>query len=291
MGHDLTGHVAPDRTFPILTKLIDAHEVLSVQVHPDDRWAQELEGEANGKTECWYVIAAEPGSTLTYGFSRDVTPDEYAQLVREGRLDEVLRSLTVQPGDVLYIPAGTVHAIGAGVLVFELQQTSDVTYRIYDWNRRDASGKTRELHVDKARQVLDYHGAQRGLVHPLTDSNGRSVLVAGPYFTLSLLEAPTELSTENSPVAVCALDSPLRVAAAGSAVELPRYSSLLVPAVAGGVSIQGSDGNGRCLVATIPASETATREDLLGRGFSEEDMESFLAQFAPVGDLGMPPAD
>ena len=291
MGRDLTGHVAPERQLPILTKILDAHEVLSVQVHPDDHFAQLLEHQPNGKTECWYVIEAEPGAVLTYGFARDTNPEEYEELVKQGALDRLLRSLPVGPGDVVYIPAGTVHAIGAGIVVYELQQTSDVTYRIYDWNRRDAQGQTRELHIDKARQVLDYHRWTRGTVQPLTrPGSGRSMLIAGEYFCEECVEADVagELSTYDSPVAVFALDQPLTVEAGGVSVSLAAYSSLLVPAAAGSYRIgSASDGgSGQALVSYIPVSQDAVRADLESRGFSKGEIDSFMAQFAPAEDLG-----
>ena len=160
----MTGHVAPDELFPLLTKLIDAHDVLSVQVHPDDRFARE--NCTNLRQDGVLVHRRRRGRapTLIYGFGRDSNPDEYTRLVAEGTLGEILRPLRCSPGDVVYIPAGRVHAIGAGIMLYEMQQTSDVTYRIYDWNRRDAEGKPRELHVDKARRVLDYHRWTRGPV-------------------------------------------------------------------------------------------------------------------------------
>lgn len=143
LGRDpLGGHVSPAAAFPVLTKLLDAQDVLSVQVHPDDRFAQQLEGQPNGKTGCWYVIYTAPGAALTYGFARATDPDEYARLVAEGTLDQVLRQMPVRQGDVA-LPAGMVHAIGAGIILYEVQQTSDITYRSYDWNRRDASGQAR----------------------------------------------------------------------------------------------------------------------------------------------------
>jgi mannose-6-phosphate isomerase len=298
MGRDLTGHVSPDELFPLLTKLIDAHEVLSVQVHPDDRFARRLEHQPYGKTECWYVIDAAPGAELTYGFARDTGPQEYEELVERGELEEILRSLPVKAGDVVYIPAGTVHAIGAGIVLYELQQTSDVTYRIYDWNRRDAQGKSRELHVDKARQVLDYHRWTRGPVKPLhRPGDGRTMLIAGPYFCMELIEAADEsapgrageLSTHQSAVPICALERPLVVRAAGGEAELAPYSSLLVPAAAGSYSLEpaGSDAaTARALVAYVPVSQEATREDLRSRAFSEQEIDAFLAQFAPAQDLG-----
>jgi mannose-6-phosphate isomerase len=291
MGRDLTGHVPPERQFPILTKMIDAHDVLSVQVHPDDHFAQLLEHQPNGKTECWYVIEAEPDAVLTYGFVRDSNPQEYEDLVKRGELEGLLLSLPVGSGDVVYIPAGTVHAIGAGIVVYELQQTSDVTYRIYDWNRRDAKGQSRELHVDKARQVLDYHRWTRGKVEPLTrPGSGRAMLIAGEYFCEECIEADAgrEISTYDSAVAVFALDQPLIVEAGGVAVSLAAYSSLLVPAAAGSYRlIDASDGEtGRALVSYIPESQDAVRTDLEERGFSTAEIDTFMAQFAPADDLG-----
>ncbi len=294
MGRELTGHVSPDELFPLLTKLIDAHDVLSVQVHPDDRFARAQLHQPYGKTECWYIIAAAPGAALTYGFSRDSSPDEYTRLVAEGRLDEILRSLTVRPGDVVYIPAGTVHAIGAGIVLYELQQTSDVTYRIYDWNRRDAAGKPRELHVDQARRVLDYHRWTRGTIAPLSaPRSGRTMLIAGQYFCEELVEAGAAgpLSTYNSAVAICALDQPvaIQLGSGGEAVTLARYSSLLVPAAAGTYTVQpaqGRNGTARALVSYVPTSDAATRADLADRGFSRDEIDAFMTQFAPATDLG-----
>src|SRR2546423_1396358 len=253
MGRTLTGHVSPADLFPLLIKLIDAQDWLSVQVHPDDRFAQAHEGQPYGKTECWYVIDAAPGATLTYGFTRDSSPDEYVALVDAGRLDEILRPLPVRAGDVVYIPAGAVHSIGAGIVVYELQQTSDITYRIYDWNRRDASGHPRALHGDKARQVLDYHRSTRGTVRPLhKPGDPRTRVIAGPYFCLELIEAAAAcaFSTDESPVAVTALDQALVVHAgvSGEPVTLAPYSSLLIPAAAGTYQLEP---------AGPPASATA----------------------------------
>ena len=291
MGRELTGQVPPDQLFPLLTKLIDARDVLSVQVHPDNHFAQVLEGQPYGKTECWYVIDAVPGAELTFGFARVTGPDEYVKLVASGKLEEILRQLPVRAGDVVYIPAGTVHAIGAGIVVYEVQQTSDVTYRIYDWNRRDDHGKTRELHVDKARQVLDYHRASRGTVRPLRrPGSERSALVAGPYFCLELIEAhgAIELHTHDSPVAVCALERTVQAFAGVDSVLLARYSSLLIPAAAGTYSLEPAsrDDVARALIAYVPRSQEAVRAELQECGFSSDEIDSFLSQFTSPGDLG-----
>ena len=139
---------------PVLIKFIDAKKDLSVQVHPNDEYARKYEHQ-NGKTEMWYVIDAEEGASLIYGFQHKVTPEILKKAVETGTLDKHLQKVKVHKGDVFYVPAGTVHGIGAGILVAEIQESSNVTYRVYDYNRVDKSGKKRELHFDKALQVMD----------------------------------------------------------------------------------------------------------------------------------------
>ncbi|MBO4655196.1 MAG: class I mannose-6-phosphate isomerase [Bacteroidales bacterium] len=143
--------------FPLLIKYIDATEVLSVQVHPDDRLAQERYG-MNGKTEMWYVLQADEGAGLYVGFQDGVTRDQYWNAVESGTVDQLLRFYPVKKGDLFFIPAGTVHAIGKGVLLTEIQQPSDVTYRIFDWNRVDAEGNSRPLHVEEAFEAIHFEG-------------------------------------------------------------------------------------------------------------------------------------
>lgn len=149
--------------FPVLTKFIDARENLSVQVHPSDSYALKNEGQY-GKTEMWYVVEAEPGAGLYMGLNRTATTEEFSRAVADGTVEELLSFKEVKAGDVFFIPSGTVHAIGAGVVIFEIQQNSTLTYRLYDYMRRDKDGNLRELHVDKAMLVSDlsvYKGAPR----------------------------------------------------------------------------------------------------------------------------------
>ena len=141
--------------FPLLVKFLDAREWLSVQVHPDDGQAQALEGEPRGKTECWYVIAAEPGAEIAYGVSRPLTAVEFRSELAAGRADGLLSRVPVSTGDFIYVPATTPHAIGPGIVIYELQQFSDTTYRVYDWDRVGLDGKPRQLHLDKALSVMD----------------------------------------------------------------------------------------------------------------------------------------
>ena len=138
--------------FPLLIKLIDAQGNLSVQVHPSDDYALANEGEY-GKTEMWYILDCEDGASLYYGFSRDVTRSEYEAAIRDGNLTDILNQVPVKRGDVFFIPSGTVHAIGAGILICEIQQNSNTTYRVYDYNRRDKDGNFRPLHIEKALEV------------------------------------------------------------------------------------------------------------------------------------------
>lgn len=140
--------------FPVLTKFIDAKDKLSVQVHPSDEYALENEGQY-GKSEMWYVVDADEGAGLYMGLSRECAKEEFAARVADGTVEELLSFKEVKAGDVFFIPAGTIHAIGAGVLIFEIQQNSTLTYRLYDYMRRDKDGNLRELHIDKAMKVSD----------------------------------------------------------------------------------------------------------------------------------------
>ena len=155
---DLVGEKVFDRCgndFPLLVKFIDAQDDLSVQVHPDDELAKLRYG-TNGKTEMWYVVDADEGSGLYVGFKEGVTKQQYLDAVKAGMVDSLLVFHPVKPGDVFFIPAGTVHAIGKGVMVAEIQQSSDVTYRIFDWNRVGADGKGRQLHTLEAEDALHF---------------------------------------------------------------------------------------------------------------------------------------
>ncbi len=152
------GNKVQNGILPILVKFIDAKQDLSVQVHPDDAYALKHEHQ-NGKTEMWYVIDAEDGANLVYGFRHKVTEQILKNAVKTDTLDKHLQKVAVYRGDVYYVPAGTVHGIGKGILLAEIQESSNVTYRVYDYNRVDKDGKKRELHFDKAVQVMDMNSA------------------------------------------------------------------------------------------------------------------------------------
>lgn len=137
--------------FPLLIKILDAEDELSVQVHPDDAYGMKHEGEL-GKTECWYIIDAEPGAEIIYGHHAK-TREELAEMIQEGRWDDLLKKVPVKKGDFFYVPSGTIHAIGKGIMILETQQSSDTTYRVYDYDRKDSNGNTRELHIQQSIDV------------------------------------------------------------------------------------------------------------------------------------------
>ncbi len=187
---DLVGEKVYNRygtEFPLLVKLIDAAKDLSIQVHPDDELAQRR-GMPQGKTEMWYVMQATPGAKLISGFRRDTTPEEYTTALNSGHLTDLLHAEQPAPGDVYFIPAGRVHALGAGIMVAEIQQTSDCTYRIYDYDRVDKDGKKRQLHTAEAMDAIDFsaigsHASTRYQLH----TNETTTIADCPYFTTRLI--------------------------------------------------------------------------------------------------------
>ena len=191
VGRRAMGHPCGDR-FPLLVKLLDAERDLSVQVHPDDEYACEHEDGDSGKVETWYMLAAEPDTQLIYGLAPDVDRDRFEQAIAEGRVPQTLARLPVQAGDCIHVPAGTVHALTAGTVLVEIQQNSDATYRVYDWGRVGTDGQPRELHIEKALEVIDWEGDAPGIVAPETLSEGDGVrhqrLVSSPQYALEQID-------------------------------------------------------------------------------------------------------
>ncbi|WP_288351696.1 type I phosphomannose isomerase catalytic subunit [uncultured Alistipes sp.] len=227
--------------FPLLIKFIDAREDLSIQVHPDDRLAWERH-RSKGKTEMWYVVAADEGAHLRSGFTRQVTPAEYEKSVADDTITDLLTDHEVRPGDVFFLPAGRIHSIGAGSFIAEIQQTSNITYRIYDFNRRDANGNLRELHTEQAKEAIDYsvEADYRTRYEAVKD---RPVeLVACPYFTTTLydLTRPCEIdlaATDSFLVVMCIEGSGTLTDDQGSAMPLRQGETVLVPASVKSLSV------------------------------------------------------
>lgn len=289
LGAQFLGDLDPARMFPILTKIITARDWLSVQVHPDDAYAQRVEHQPNGKTECWYVLEARSGAELVMGWARETSRDEYERRVKDGTLGEILQRVPVKAGDAFYIPAGRVHAIGPGITLYETQQASDLTYRMYDWNRVGADGQPRQLHVEKAADVLDYRAsnAEHSLEELTYAAEGfsRTALIADAHFLVERIvatETAASLSTRNRPLIVTALNEGLELHCEDGSAILAPYETALVPAGAQSVSIRGAGGSSPFVgVLPSPAPE-AMQKRLHDAGVALPLVERFLAQFAPL---------
>lgn len=180
---ELFGNIDGDR-FPLLTKILDAAQDLSVQVHPDDEYGLKHEGDL-GKTECWYIIDCEEGAEIIYGHTAK-TREELATMIHEGKWDELLTKVPVKSGDFFFVPSGTVHAIGAGIVILETQQNSDTTYRVYDYDRRDNEGNLRELHIEQSIAVTTVP-AVKPEIQPFVKTSGDmkiTTFVESDYFTV-----------------------------------------------------------------------------------------------------------
>lgn len=227
------------QAFPLLVKFIDAKQNLSVQVHPDDDYALENENEY-GKNEMWYVIDAEAGAGLYVGFERDVSREEVERRVRDNSILEVMNFFPTKPGDVFFIPAGTVHAIGAGNLICEIQQSSDATYRLYDYDRRDKFGKARTLHLEKALDVLDY-GKYIPASIELKDENGQKHIQC-KYFQTSIVEVDGESTTalqDDSFYSASNISGCCTLELEEVGLELGPGESAFIPACKGKMTIKG----------------------------------------------------
>lgn len=230
--------------FPLLFKFIDAKRDLSVQVHPDDAMAKKYHGpQASGKTEMWYVIEAEPYAALIAGFSRNLSNVEYQLRMKQNRIEEVLRRFKVQAGDAFFIPPGLVHSIGGGILLLEIQQTSDLTYRMYDYNRVDAEGKKRELHTDLAAEALDYSYHPEVKLNYALSSENEADLMHCEHFNTNVLclqagqSMRRDKSAEDSFVVYNCVQGSVRLSCAMSSMEpivMCQGKSVLVPAALAG---------------------------------------------------------
>jgi len=287
LGPDLMGPIDAARMFPVLTKFIDARQALSVQVHPDDAYAQRVEHQPNGKTECWYILEAQPGAELVLGWTHDTNRAEYERRVADGSLGEILRRVPVKPGEAYYLPAGTLHAIGAGVVLFETQQASDLTYRIFDWNRVGADGKPRELHVAKAADVLDFRATFPAAIRQLGFDDGsvrRTFLIGDKRFLVEHVRVPAaggRFVTNGLPLTVTALATPLHTEAAGAGADIPPYGTIITPAAAGAVTLTPAGGAwGEALVVRPQPDIGTARADAMRAGIAQVDVEAFFKQFA-----------
>ena len=239
--------------FPLLVKFLDVREPLSIQVHPSEALARERHG-AHGKNEMWYVIRAREGAELISGLSERISPDEYVRRVADGTLTDVLAHHPIAEGDVFFIPTGRIHALLPGSYVAEIQQTSDMTYRIYDYNRPGLDGKPRELHTELAKDAIDYNVYSNYRTDYEHCKDVPAPLVSCPYFTTSLLDLDSPFTWDVAPVdsfiILMCVGGSGTVTCGSDTQELGADSCLLVPATAETISFSPS-GSLKILAATI----------------------------------------
>ena len=247
--------------FPLLVKFIDAERDLSIQVHPNDEMAQREHGKM-GKSEMWYVIKADAGSHLYAGFKQEITPEEYQQRIADGTIIEVLADHQVKAGDVFYLPAGRIHAICGGILLAEVQQSSDVTYRIYDYNRPGMDGKPRELHTELAARALDYHVEENYRTEYVDNPNKAIQIIDSPYFDVRVMEISKPFHRDlrkydSFIISMCIEgDCKLCVRSTGDEILLRQGSSTLIPAAIADYDVLPLHHTTRLLDAFIDNQDT-----------------------------------
>lgn len=233
---DLVGDAVYDKfgiEFPLLIKFIDANDILSIQVHPNDELSEKRH-KAFGKTEMWYVLEAEKDSFLISGFNKEINKGIYLDHFNHKKLPEVLNYEKVSKGDVFYIPAGRIHAIGPGILLAEIQQTSDVTYRIYDWDRVDKNGNGRELHTELALEAIDFSHVDNYKTSYKANTNETSLLVSCPYFTTNILNFDKIIDkdyvkTESFVIYMC-MEGAFSLHYNSGILEITKGETILLPA-------------------------------------------------------------
>lgn len=277
MGKDLSEKDI--KKFPLLIKLIDANDKLSVQVHPRDEYARINENGELGKNEMWYIVAAKPGAKIVYGVAEGVTKEIFAKAVEEDDIESCLNFLEVSKGDTVNIPAGLVHAIGDGIIIAEIQQNSNTTYRVYDYNRTDAQGNRRPLHINKALDVIDFNncnikGKQKGLKVNVKDGVEKEYLVANEYFSVEKYEIDgtiDELADGSRFCTFTCLEGKGQINYTGGTENLVKGESILIPASLGKYSISGSV---KLIKASVPDLEKDIINKLTNAGYSIEEIKA-----------------
>lgn len=241
---------------PLLVKFIDAKRDLSIQVHPNDEMAQREHGKM-GKSEMWYIIKADEGAHLYAGFKQEITPEEYQQRIANGTITEVLADHQVKPGDVFYLPAGRVHAICGGIMLAEVQQSSDVIYRIFDYNRPGMDGKPRELHTELAAKALDYH-VEKNYRTEYSEASDKAVqIIDSPYFDVRVMEINQPMHRnlikyDSFIISMCIVgDCKIRIRSTQDEIILKEGHSTLIPAAIADYDVIPLNGSSKLLDAFI----------------------------------------
>jgi len=243
-GVQLLGRDADRTQFPLLIKFLDAQDRLSVQVHPDDRLARDFDPTENGKTEAWIILDALPGSRLFAGLKPDVDPDALRAAIAANRVEDCLHSFEVHPGDCVFVPAGTVHAIGEGVLLAEVQQSSDLTFRLYDWGRTGSDGKPRELHIGPALLCTDFTRGPVNCVEPRPLDDGSEELVRCEHFVIRRIRQAGTFTVpdDNRFHVLMCLGGEIAVACVPDLELLTLGQTLLLPASRSPATVHLKDG-------------------------------------------------
>lgn len=266
--------------FPLLVKFIDANRDLSVQVHPDDDYAFSNENGEFGKNEMWYVISAEPGARLVFDLVSRTSKEAFLQGISNSKLEECLRYIDVFPGDILNIPSGLVHGIGKGIILAEIQQSSDATYRLYDYNRVDKDGNRRPLHIDKAIDVISFNkqtpkNKTKGIKLQL-NSYTQTYLVANKYFSVELLDTDTEIDegTDGSKFHILSfIEGDGEILFTDGCIKVRGFESLLIPAAMGSYKIRGKV---KLLKTYVPDLKKEIIEPLTKQGYKEQEILASL---------------
>lgn len=264
-----------DNQLPLLIKILDADQKLSVQVHPDNQYARRVEGES-GKTEMWYIIKAEPGAKLVYGLKPGRTKNDISRSIKNGDLQKHLHEVTVKAGDVFFMPSGTIHAIEEGILLAEIQQNSDTTYRVYDWKRTDKDGKPRQLHVEKALDVINFkQKPTTARSTPLSyegDGYQGSFLAACPYFVTEKLEVNNNFEIKpagNKFYIIMNLTGSGHIIHQNTTYTLQPGTTYILPASLSKVNIKG---NLNLLLTYLPENQEEVINKLKNLGFKNEEI-------------------
>lgn len=280
LGRELIGKELPEKDiqkFPLLIKLIDANDRLSVQVHPEDEYAKINENGELGKNEMWYIVSAKPGAKLVYGVAPGVTKEDFAKAVKEDRIESCLNYIEVFTGDSVNIPAGLVHAIGAGIVIAEIQQNSNTTYRVFDYNRTDKNGNRRPLHIEKALDVINFNncntkGKLQGLEVKLEGNSVKIALVANEYFSVEryIIDGKVDEEADGSRfITYTCLDGEGQINFAGGTENLAKGQSVLIPASLGAYTIEGKL---EIIKSYVPDVEKNVLLPLMNAGYSKEEI-------------------
>lgn len=275
---------AQSPVFPLLIKFIDANDHLSIQVHPDDKTARSLYGAPFGKTECWYVAHAGEDGSLGIGFKKSLTRKKLRLAIGNGTIESLLNIVPVKTGEVFFIPAGTVHAILGDVVIYEVQQSSDITLRLYDWNRTDASGRARKLHVEEAVAVADCRAGNIYRIEPLEQVRtgySHSIRVVCPYFALeeyaSNESVTIDLPQKSSFQIVTCISGVAKILYGDSASCVTTGSTALLPAAQKEWHVR-CEQNCRFLLTTIPDIDREIVGPLLQANFSSRQIAAICGQ-------------